>query len=100
MRLGPDLWSIYLDIYEQIARYISFFGRSVISLCFAMVYIYAGEIFPTSVRNSGVGLSSMGGRVGGMIAPQVAKLALAPISILWLPGIIFGVLTIIGGIVW
>ena len=65
-----------------------------------MVYIYAGEIFPTVVRNSGVGLSSMGGRFGGMIAPQVAKLALPPINIIWMPSLIFGILTIIGGFIW
>lgn len=88
------------DIYEQVARYAAFFGRSVISMCFGLVYIYAGEIFPTAVRNSGVGLSSMGGRIGGMIAPQVAKFAVAPFNIIWLPNVIFTSLTIIGGFIW
>jgi hypothetical protein len=58
------------DIYDQVYRWSSFIGRGVSCSLFCLVFIYAGEVFPTTLRNSGVGMSSMAGRVGGMLAPQ------------------------------
>lgn len=63
------------------------------NMSFPTVYLYAGEIFPTVVRNIGVGSSSMVARVGTMLAPFVASLA---ISSPLLPPIVFGVTTIAG----
>lgn len=37
------------------------------SMSFPTVYIYAGELFPTVVRNIGVGTASMTARVGSMV---------------------------------
>lgn len=63
------------------------------SISFATVYLYAGELFPTVVRNSGVGLASTVARIGSMIAPFVATLAhTSP----WLPPLIFGIVPLIG----
>lgn len=39
---------------------------------FTIAYIYAPEIYPTSVRSTGVGVSSAMGRIGGMVSPLVA----------------------------
>ncbi|XP_072932786.1 organic cation transporter protein-like isoform X2 [Epargyreus clarus] len=64
-----------------------------ISICFATVYLYAGELFPTVVRNSGVGLSSTVARVGSMVAPFVATLAHTSA---WLPPLVFGIVPLIG----
>ncbi|KAL0830654.1 hypothetical protein ABMA28_002791 [Loxostege sticticalis] len=64
-----------------------------ISISFATVYLYAGELFPTVVRNSGVGLSSTVARIGSMIAPFVATLSkTSP----WLPPLAFGIVPLIG----
>ncbi|XP_045449762.1 organic cation transporter protein-like [Melitaea cinxia] len=63
------------------------------SISFATVYLYAGELFPTVVRNSGVGLSSTVARVGSMVAPFVATLAHTSA---WLPPLAFGVVPLIG----
>ncbi|KAH9620541.1 hypothetical protein KSS87_012647 [Heliosperma pusillum] len=49
-----------------------FGARACISGCFTIVYIYAPEIYPTSVRTTGFGAASSMGRIGGMICPQVA----------------------------
>lgn len=63
------------------------------SMSFSTIYVYAGEIFPTVVRNIGVGSSSMLARVGTMSAPFVAGLAISsPI----MPPIIFGLTSIAG----
>ncbi|GFZ11617.1 major facilitator superfamily protein [Actinidia rufa] len=49
-----------------------FGARICITSTFTIVYIYAPEIYPTSVRTTGVGIASSVGRVGGMVCPLVA----------------------------
>ncbi|CAB4272108.1 unnamed protein product [Prunus armeniaca] len=49
-----------------------FGARICITATFTIVYIYAPEIYPTSVRTTGVGVASAMGRIGGMICPLVA----------------------------
>lgn len=66
------------------------------NMSFPTVYLYSSEIFPTVVRNIGVGSSSMAARIGTMLAPFVAGLALeSPV----LPPIIFGLVAIAGALV-
>ena len=45
-----------------------------ISSSFAIVFVYAAEIFPTPVRNVGVGGASSTGRIGAIAAPQIGPL--------------------------
>ena len=87
------------DMSEILGRLMAFVGRACVSAAFALVYVFACEVFPTNVRSSGVGMCSMAGRVGAIIAPQIAKLGLAPISIGWLPGVIFTVVGIAGALI-
>ncbi|CAG9768665.1 unnamed protein product [Ceutorhynchus assimilis] len=71
---------------------VAMFG---LALSFPTVYIYSGELFPTMVRNIGVGTSSMCARIGSMVAPFVASLVtIEP----WIPPIIFGVVPLIGAL--
>ncbi|KAK3206630.1 hypothetical protein Dsin_020676 [Dipteronia sinensis] len=49
-----------------------FGARICITGTFTIVYIYAPEIYPTSVRTTGVGVASSMGRIGGMVCPLVA----------------------------
>ncbi|KAJ8766660.1 hypothetical protein K2173_001180 [Erythroxylum novogranatense] len=49
-----------------------FVARMCINGTFSTIFVYAPEIYPTSVRTTGVGLSSAMGRVGGMVCPLVA----------------------------
>lgn len=70
-------------------------GMLGLSLSFPTVYIYSGELFPTVIRNIGVGVSSMSARIGSMLAPFVAGLTtVQPI----LPPLIFGVIPLIGAL--
>ncbi|KAJ3693481.1 hypothetical protein LUZ60_008961 [Juncus effusus] len=58
---------------SEIITDISLFGaRICISASFTIVYIYAPEIYPTSVRATGIGVASSVGRIGGIICPLVA----------------------------
>lgn len=64
------------------------------SVSFTTVYLFSGELFPTVVRNIGVGTSSMCARIGSIIAPFVVSLDYIEH---WLPPVVFGVLPLIGG---
>nr|XP_022911363.1 organic cation transporter protein-like [Onthophagus taurus] len=70
-------------------------GMFALSVCFPTVYIYAGELFPTIVRNVGCGTASVFARVGSMSAPFVAKPSGGPA---WLGPAIFGIVPIIGAV--
>ena len=43
-------------------------------IAFSLVFVYGAELFPTSVRNLAIGLSSTSGRVGSVLAPLVVLL--------------------------
>jgi len=69
-------------------------GKFGITGSFGTVFLYAPEIFPTTIRNQAMGIASLGGRVGNMLAPYSSLVAR---SIPWLPGILFGILSIAVG---
>ncbi len=46
-------------------------GKLVIGSAYALVYLYATEVFPTLLRTYGLGTASMVGRVGSVTAPYV-----------------------------
>ncbi|XP_078666051.1 organic cation transporter protein-like isoform X2 [Branchiostoma floridae x Branchiostoma belcheri] len=70
-------------------------GKFCITASFAVIYIFSAEIFPTVVRQIGIGMSSMNARVGGMVAPFVNLLGRhwAP-----MPYVIFGGASIAAGL--
>ena len=49
-------------------------GKFSIAAAFAILFVYAAELFPTVLRSVGMGLSSSAARVGGMAAPAVVLL--------------------------
>lgn len=51
-----------------------FFYREWITSAFSMVYVYTAELYPTVVRNMGVGASSMASRLGSILSPYFAYL--------------------------
>jgi len=66
-----------------------------VSASFGAIYPFACELFPTVIRATGLSAASIGGRVGGVVAPFVIiTQSTAP----WLPNSIFGSAIIIGGI--
>lgn len=73
----------------------SVIGMFGLAISFPTVYIYSGELFPTVVRNIGVGTCSMSARIGSMVSPFVASLVTVEP---WLPPVIFGVVPLIGAV--
>jgi len=49
-------------------------GKLSLAASFAVVYVHSGEIFPTTIRNSAMGLVSVAARVGGIMAPFIVLL--------------------------
>ncbi|XP_010927138.1 organic cation/carnitine transporter 7 isoform X1 [Elaeis guineensis] len=57
---------------EALTTTLLFGARACIMGSFTIIYIYAPEVYPTSVRATGVGIASSVGRIGGIICPLVA----------------------------
>jgi len=56
--------------------------KSVAMIYFIIVVTYTAEVFPTSIRNSAVGLCTCAGRAGSISAPLVFELA-SSFNIFW-----------------
>jgi len=61
--------------YAMPIMVLSLIASFCVSSSFAMLWMWMSELMPTSVRNAGVGSSSMIARVGGVLATTVGKLA-------------------------
>lgn len=63
---------------------LSMFGKFGSAACFAIVFVYTAEMFPTVVRNQAVGTCSLVARIGGIVS-----LLLDLLKIYWLPAPVF-----------
>ncbi|XP_062586265.1 organic cation transporter protein-like [Saccostrea cucullata] len=74
---------------------LAMLGKFGITASYAIIYLMAAEVFPTVVRNIGMGISSMSARIGGMLAPQILEL-----GVFWapLPLLLFGALSAVAGL--
>lgn len=73
---------------------IVLFGKSNISGSFAVIYNYTAELFPTVVRNTGLGIGSMCARLSGTLTPAIMLLdSLDP----KVPAILFGFIALVSG---
>lgn len=71
-------------------------GKLCISASFAIVYVFSAEVFPTVLRTTGVGSSSMCARIGSISAPYISLYGGKAYR--YLPVILFGVTSIIAGL--
>ena len=47
-------------------------GKAFITMAYSIAYLYGSEIFPTEVRNVGVGVASLTENLGKFMAPLIA----------------------------
>ncbi|KAL8606762.1 hypothetical protein ACOMHN_049591 [Nucella lapillus] len=79
---------------------LSMVGRFGISAAFAIIFVYSAELFPTKVRNSGMGLSSFCARIGGIASPFIAALRhyVGGDFGVALPALVFGFMSMVAGL--
>ena len=65
-------FTIFLEL-EPVTLTLAIIGKIGSSGAFGVIYVFSAELFPTVVRNAGMGASSCVARIGGMLAPYVAK---------------------------
>ncbi|XP_064103970.1 organic cation transporter protein-like [Macrobrachium nipponense] len=70
-------------------------GKFLITSAYQVIYLYCSELYPTTLRTRGLGLTSMMGRLGAIVSPFINdKLG----GYHWaIPSTIFGVLSMIAG---
>ncbi|XP_071468210.1 organic cation/carnitine transporter 2 isoform X6 [Marmota flaviventris] len=82
------------DLY-YLATVLVMIGKFGITSAFSMVYVYTAELYPTVVRNMGVGVSSTASRLGSILSPYFVYLGDYD---RFLPYILMGSLTILTAI--
>ncbi|XP_020914882.1 organic cation transporter protein [Exaiptasia diaphana] len=80
--------------YTSLVTTIALLGKFCDTAAFSTIYLYTTELYPTVIRNTAMGTSSLCARVGGMIAPFIVMLAQLPGISLTLPIVIFGALIV------
>ncbi|KFP79072.1 Solute carrier family 22 member 13, partial [Apaloderma vittatum] len=74
---------------------LAIIGKFTSTASFSTSYIYAAELFPTVIRQTGVGLCSTMARVAGVIAPLMLLLSQYHRAI---PMAIFGSVPVVVGV--
>ncbi|CAL8294819.1 unnamed protein product [Lota lota] len=73
---------------------IASLGKFGSTAAFSIIYVYTTEIYPTTVRQSGVGINSMCARIGAILAPLIRLLHVYHSAI---PMMLYGTIPLIGG---
>ncbi|KAM6971563.1 solute carrier family 22 member 13-like [Tautogolabrus adspersus] len=69
-------------------------GKMAATAAFSTAYIYTPELYPTVLRQNGVGLNSMCARVGGIVSPLIWLLEVYHHSI---PMLVYGIVPVAAG---
>ncbi|XP_055358080.1 solute carrier family 22 member 6 isoform X3 [Betta splendens] len=72
---------------QTIRTCLAVVGKGCLAASFNCCFLYSGELYPTIIRQNGMGWVSMMARVGAMLAPMVL---LTGDHLPWLPGLIYG----------
>ncbi|KAL1006254.1 hypothetical protein UPYG_G00069810 [Umbra pygmaea] len=97
--LGGSACLLILAVPEDlpvVTTVIAVLGKFALAASFTIVYVYTAELYPTVVRQNGVGLNSTCARVAGILAPLIRLLEVYHHAI---PMLIYGTLPFLGGVV-
>ncbi|TRY67998.1 hypothetical protein DNTS_007247 [Danionella cerebrum] len=84
------------DDLSTVRTVLAMVGKFGITASLSIVYIYSAEIFPTVIRQNGIGMCSMCARAGGVIAPIIYLLRKISRHA---PMVVFGLCPLIGAII-
>uniref|UniRef100_A0A8C3WYY7 Solute carrier family 22 member 8 n=1 Tax=Catagonus wagneri TaxID=51154 RepID=A0A8C3WYY7_9CETA len=73
---------------------LAVFGKGCLSGSFSCLFLYTSELYPTVIRQTGMGASNVWARVGSMTAPLVKITGELQFFI---PNLIFGTVALLGG---
>ncbi|XP_043914119.1 solute carrier family 22 member 6-B-like [Protopterus annectens] len=79
--------------YPNVITGLAIGGKFGITASFDTVYLYTAEIFPTVIRQRGMGACSMFARIGGVLAPMINLVRIYSSAA---PVIIFGCASLLG----
>ncbi|KAL2077659.1 hypothetical protein ACEWY4_027163 [Coilia grayii] len=74
---------------------LAIIGKTLTTGAYGFLYFYGTELFPTVVRNMGLGVTSMGSRIGSTVSPYVAYIGTYNKV---LPYVLMGIISIVTGI--
>ncbi|XP_068750437.1 organic cation transporter protein-like [Montipora capricornis] len=84
--------------YRHIVTALAVIGKACIVATFLCIYVFTVELYPTVIRNTGIGVCSMLARFGSIISPFIVLLADLPGMNKRVPLVIFGVMGLIAGV--
>jgi chromosome transmission fidelity protein 4 len=73
---GVSLLLIILITNANVRVFLASLGLVGMAISFPTIYLYSSEVFPTVVRNVGIGLGSTSARIGSMIAPYIVTMVI------------------------
>ncbi|KAE8607247.1 hypothetical protein XENTR_v10011094 [Xenopus tropicalis] len=80
---------------QTVRTSLAVFGKGCLAASFSCIFLYTTELYPTVIRQSGLGMCSTMARIGGIVAPLVKILGeLYP----FVPLLIYGGAPIISGL--
>ncbi|XP_054834373.1 solute carrier family 22 member 6-A-like [Eublepharis macularius] len=82
--------------FQTVRTSLAVIGKGGLAAAFNCVFLFTTELYPTPIRQTGLGFGSTMARVGGIVAP-LAKMMEDYFSLL--PSIVYGAAPIISGIV-
>ncbi|KAF1373060.1 hypothetical protein PFLUV_G00256410 [Perca fluviatilis] len=75
-----------------VATVIAVLGKFAATASFSIIYVYTAELYPTTLRQNGVGLNSVCARMAGILAPLIRLLGVYHYTI---PMLIYGTVPIV-----
>ncbi|XP_062892307.1 solute carrier family 22 member 6-A-like isoform X8 [Mobula hypostoma] len=80
---------------QTVRTSLAAFGKGCLAAAFTCCYLYASELYPTVIRQTGMGLIGTMARMGAMVAPIVR---MSGDDIPFLPSTIYGGVAVIAGL--